>query len=138
MSDLEPELEDEVRRLLLEGRTIDAIKRLREATGMSLADAKALAEDPDLRSRHVPTAGPGKGLSARVQGLLRQGQTVDAVKALREERGMGLKDAHDEVQAYLDRHPEIRRLNPRSRAGPMVIAAVFIVAALLAWFLVRG
>ena len=137
MAELDPEVRDEVRRLLVEGRKIDAIKRLREVTGMGLAEAKLLADDPDLRSRRKPPPGSGKGLTARAQGLLRQGKMIEAVKALREERGIGLKDAHDEVQTYLDQHPDIRRLNRRTRVAPLVIAAI-VGAALLAWLLVRG
>src|SRR5262245_38996583 len=45
-----PELEAEVRGLIGQGHTIAAIKRLREATGWGLADAK-MCVDRDLEGR---------------------------------------------------------------------------------------
>ena len=43
------------------------------------------------------------GLSAEVRQLADAGQKIEAIKVHREQTGLGLKDAKDAVEAYLDR-----------------------------------
>jgi ribosomal protein L7/L12 len=45
--DIDPTVLDEVRKLSERGQTIEAIKRLREATGLGLAEAKEIVESLD-------------------------------------------------------------------------------------------
>lgn len=45
--DIDPAVLDEVRRLSESGQKIEAIKRLREATGLGLAEAKDIVESLD-------------------------------------------------------------------------------------------
>ena len=45
--DIDPGVFAEIRKLSDSGRTIDAIKRLREATGLGLAEAKDIVESLD-------------------------------------------------------------------------------------------
>ncbi|MEM9303280.1 MAG: hypothetical protein AAGE01_14290 [Pseudomonadota bacterium] len=140
------ELPPEVVRHLRDGRWIQAIKALREHLDVDLASAKNIIDGyrhgdgpPDLPSAPPPSSGyqtrqQHHALPARVVGLLHSGQKIEAIKRLREERGLGLKDAHDQVQAYLGRHPELARLNPSGGGRFLVIAAVVIVVvAYVAW-----
>lgn len=87
----------EVRAAWDAGRKIEAIKLLREATGLGLAEAKALLE----RGASVagPAYTPGQPLPATVRAALDAGNTVDAIRRMREATGLGLKEAKDVVEA---------------------------------------
>ena len=43
------------------------------------------------------------GLSAEARALADRGEKIMAIKAYRDQTGVGLKDAKDAVEAYLDR-----------------------------------
>jgi len=94
--------------LIREGRKIEAIKLLRETTGIGLKEAKEeidrLSKDmsgqalsPALSGSGGP--GPSGGLSKEVVDLAHQGQKIQAIKLLREQTGMGLKEAKEQVEA---------------------------------------
>ncbi|GAA1678277.1 ribosomal protein L7/L12 [Fodinicola feengrottensis] len=72
-----------------------AIKQLRQATGLGLADAKYLTEA--IAAGHRP---PERGiglaqpsLADRARGLRRQGREADAIRLVRDETGMGDPEA---------------------------------------------
>ena len=214
MRDLDPKLLNEVGELLAAGRKVQAIKRVREETGMGLAESKVLVDKlmparaqrapsirqsqsrpaalpaalesllgqgkkvdamtlfkevrklgfgealrqvqsfveqhPELRQRKASERSPsrpgpvqreampqrGRGLPARVQGLLRQGREADAARMLRKETGVGIQEARREIAAYIVKHPELRRLNPRGGNGAMWVA-VILTAALFSYFALR-
>jgi len=94
----------EVGRLLAHGRKLDAIKLMRERTGLPLAEAKEAVETMDQRpgaverpASLVATLRHAQEVSDAVQKLVAQGKRVDAVKLLREQSGIGLKEAKDLV-----------------------------------------
>lgn len=94
-----------IRRLLAEGKNIEAIKRVREHTGMGLKEAKdyveALAADPFLTPPSPETATttvPGDVEHAARQ-LLAEGKKIQAIKLVREHTGMGLKEAKEYVES---------------------------------------
>jgi ribosomal protein L7/L12 len=137
MEDLDPRLREEILRQVEAGKKIDAIKSLRDATGMGLADAKnlveALAAGGERTTDGVATDSSRSGaLPAKVQGLLHEGQKLDAIKALRSERGLGLKEARIQVEAYLEKHPELA-YSTSSGSGKFVTVAVVIVLAIAGW-----
>lgn len=80
------------------GNKIEAIKLLREATGLGLAEAKQLLEA-------VPAATMARGanadfaLPAEVRAALARGNKIEAIRLLREATGLGLKDAKDRIDA---------------------------------------
>jgi hypothetical protein len=45
----------------------------------------------------------------KAHDLLRKGRKIDAIKAVREATGLGLKEAKDAVEAYIARSPGLRR-----------------------------
>ena len=92
------ELPDDVIQALREGRKIDAIKRLRELRALGLADAKAAVEAWDGRDGHGGTT--TSELPDEVILALRHGRKIDAIKRLRELRGIGLKAAKEQVDAW--------------------------------------
>ncbi|GAB1508284.1 hypothetical protein JCM33774_03250 [Actinophytocola sp. KF-1] len=88
-----------VRELAAEGKPIQAIKELRQHTGMGLKEAKRYVDA--LGATGEPLAPPRDELSlaamARVRALLADGKTIQAVKLVREDTGWGLEQAKDFV-----------------------------------------
>ena len=97
--------DEEIRDLLARGKKIQAIKRVRELTGMGLKEAKDYVE----ALPHAPPLGqlvPGRGaqpLSREVERearrLLNDGGKIAAIRRVRELTGMGLKEAKDYVDS---------------------------------------
>jgi ribosomal protein L7/L12 len=102
---LPPDVLDALRR----GRTIEAIKRLRQATGLGLAEAKSLVDahvrgDAAAPPVHVPherrqKKDDGRVLPDAVMNALARGDTTGAVKLLRERTGLGLNEARKRIEA---------------------------------------
>jgi ribosomal protein L7/L12 len=98
---------DHIRQLVQDGKKIDAIKFVREQTGLGLKEAKDAVEaiergeSPDLKP--VAAAATTHGVSGvdlgAIDELLRQGQKIEAIKLYREQTGVGLKEAKDAVEA---------------------------------------
>ncbi len=102
----EPNTMVRVRELMARGEKIEAIKVLREATGMGLADAKAAVEMPGIAdaqdspepSAPAPAQLPAE-LAATVRGLLQRGDKIEAIKLVRERMQIDLKDAKELVDS---------------------------------------
>lgn len=97
----------EVGHLLGRGRKIEAIKLVRERTGLGLKDAKELVERLESGGETGEIqAGTRAGLPdadlGEVRRALGQGRKIEAIKLVRERTGMGLKEAKDFVES-LDR-----------------------------------
>lgn len=108
---MEQDLAQRLGELVVGGEKIAAIKLLREATGMGLADAKAVIDAVE-RGEQVPplvqqqvqqqnanrAADPGgDALPTEVRRLAEAGNRIHAIKMLREQRGLGLKEAKDQL-----------------------------------------
>ena len=85
------------------GRQIEAIKLLRQSTGLGLADAKQLI---DAHARGMPVSVPSgfdrpplRTLPSNVTQALQAGNKIEAIRLLREQTGVGLKEAKDAVDA---------------------------------------
>lgn len=128
-------LAQQISAMAREGRRIDAIKALNEASGIGLQAAKQTLEADDSVAgveralRGEPTPRVTVAASAEVRRLAAAGQTLAAIKQLRKETGLGLKDARDEVDK-LPRPPS----RPLPWKGLLWIAAVAVLA-LVAWLL---
>ncbi|SDR31953.1 ribosomal protein L7/L12 [Thermostaphylospora chromogena] len=90
-----------VRELVERDRIIEAIKVVREETGLGLAEAKRAVEavkagKPAPLPRPVPLS---PALTARVSELTGRGRVIEAVKVVREETGLGLAEAKRIVEA---------------------------------------
>lgn len=68
------------------------LKRLEKKLNLLLKHFEI--EDPDLVTVN--------GLTAEVRQLADAGQKIEAIKVHREQTGLGLKEAKDAVEAYLD------------------------------------
>jgi ribosomal protein L7/L12 len=94
----------EAGRLLAQHRKIDAIKLMREKTGLDLSAAKDAVETLEKfpASARAPssltaTIRRAEQTSEEVQKLVAQGRKVEAVKLIRDQTGLGLKEARELV-----------------------------------------
>jgi ribosomal protein L7/L12 len=111
---MQDDLAQQIGELVVGGEKIAAIKLLREATGMGLAEAKAVIDAVERGERLPPlaeqqvqqqnasrAADPGgdvllaDALPTEVRRLAEAGNRIHAIKLLREQRGLGLKEAKD-------------------------------------------
>lgn len=126
---------EELAALVRAGNKIEAIKRLRELTGLGLREAKDAVERIDsagaaqLLLQRMPAAPQGPvPIDADVRLLAQQGKRIDAIKLLRERKRMGLKEAKDALDAAVP--PPPMNLRP---LGWIAIA----IAAVLAYVLIE-
>jgi ribosomal protein L7/L12 len=97
----------EVQMLLAQGKKIEAIKRVRELTGLGLKEAKdyvdALQQEsappalPATATSDAPMAGAAE-FEQEARELLAQGKKIEAIKRVRELSGLSLKEAKDYVE----------------------------------------
>ena len=107
IADPAPDTITQVSALMAQGKKIEAISVLREATGMGLADAKAAMETLDagvaldgLATSSPPPAELPPELAATVRGLLQRGDKIGAIKFVRERMKLDLKDSKDLVDRF--------------------------------------
>jgi ribosomal protein L7/L12 len=85
--------------LARQGNKIKAISELMAATGLGLKDAKdavdAIAAGHDISEMLLPRQDVPADMAERARDLIAQGRKIQAVKLIREETGLGLKDAKD-------------------------------------------
>jgi ribosomal protein L7/L12 len=87
------------------GNKIEAIKIVREATGLGLKEAKEAVEryvpgDAPYRAPKRPSTG-GEAFPLEAVSALQNGRMIDAVKIVRAAHGVGLKEAKDAVDRYI-------------------------------------
>ena len=126
------------------GAVVEAIKLVREQTGVGLKEAKELVE---AWSRNVESpsesVGPGSVMPTAALVALQKGKLIDAVKAFREKNGGGLKDSKEAVERYLDKHPltnrQFREAASLERRRVATILMLILLAVLaLGYVLTRG
>ncbi|HEY3682623.1 MAG TPA: ribosomal protein L7/L12 [Streptosporangiaceae bacterium] len=123
----------DVQALLASGKKIAAIKRLREQTGMGLAEAKDVV---DAMAAGRPAPGPEQmrrrtiagaadraqqirrmspATRARAEAFIADRKLIHAIKAIREDTGMGLRDAKETAEAM---EAEMAAGRPAGGAAP--------------------
>jgi len=113
------------------GNKVEAIKRLRQATGLGLAEAKQLVDAHASRvsgkraststSTSTPSPLPANQLPAAVAEAIQRGSVIEAIRLLRDQKGMGLKEAKDALE-------RARPLAERSAGGPPEMFNLFVNA----------
>jgi ribosomal protein L7/L12 len=117
-ADLPDEAQAEISALLQQGQKIQAIKRYREQTGASLAEAKARIEAVEGQYRQGEPAPPSfvsptppesasaphvydlpDEVQAEIGALLGQGRKLQAIQRYREQTGAGLVEAKERIEA---------------------------------------
>jgi ribosomal protein L7/L12 len=137
-------LRDSVLAALQRGNSIEAIKLLRESTGLGLKEAKDRI-DEHLSGRTAPLATttlPGS-LPSAVLAALHQGNTIAAIRLLRQATGLGLKEARDAIDSFQSGNRiEPGKLSPgevvKSGIGIWLVAALAAVALLAYYFFGRS
>jgi ribosomal protein L7/L12 len=140
MSDAANPLPPDVLAALQCGNTIEAIKLLRASTGLGLKEAKDVI-DAHFQGKPMPGIGqsttPGTALPASVIAALQRGKKIEAIGLLREQSGLGLKEAKDAVDAY--QREQSPKLAPgevaRSGKGLWLLLAVALLV--LGYYLFR-
>lgn len=66
-------------------------------------------------------------LSPEAIAALEAGKKIEAIKVLREQRGIGLKQAKIEVDQYISEHPELNLQTTQSVGRVILIAVVVII-----------
>ncbi|GIH26744.1 hypothetical protein Aph01nite_50540 [Acrocarpospora phusangensis] len=93
-------VQERIRELFAEGRKVEAIKVLRQETGLGLKEAKTTAE-AIAAGRFIPTPPDRPGtndLAARVLELKAAGRTEQAIYLVRGETGM----THEQAEAFVN------------------------------------
>ena len=106
-------LPDDVLDALQQGQTIEAIKLLRTATGLGLKEAKDVIDAQQKgHPVTVPIASSIDQLPVSVLQAIQSGNKIEAIKLLREQTGLGLKEAKDAVEGMPRRQAEGTGLFP--------------------------
>ncbi len=100
-----PQWLESVRQLVQSGQKIEAIKIFRQHTGMGLKESKDAVEalaaglgvTTTIRSTQSSQLSPEA--SSQVMQLLRDNRKIEAIKLIREQTGLGLKEAKDIADA---------------------------------------
>jgi ribosomal protein L7/L12 len=137
-------LPPEVREALARGDALEAIRLLRRRTGLGLKEAKDVVDRGGIDDRaRFPAAAPmPSALPPAVVAALHHGDKIEAIKLLRTETGLGLKEAKDAIErsphdlraiASLPSPGEV----PRSPAVVRWLLAV-VVVALVVYFVAQA
>jgi len=128
------------------GNKIEAIKILREATGLGLKEAKdaverQMAGEPPFLQDQQRSGDVGAFPLAAVTAL-QGGKFIEAVRIVREAHGIGLKDAKDAVDRFVASEPLIRSRieavrSERRRNALLWGIALALVAGLIVYLLAK-
>lgn len=132
-----PEVLAQIRLAIREGNKIEAIKILRAATGLSLADAKDAIErierDPSA-TLEVPSPSPAVATLPAVQAALAAGNKIEAIKRYREAMHVDLKTAKDAVEKIARETPDLPpSVQVKKGCLGLVLACALPVAAFAVW-----
>ncbi|MEQ1859247.1 MAG: ribosomal protein L7/L12 [Chthoniobacteraceae bacterium] len=136
---LSPQQLAAIRAALAAGNKIEAIKLLREATGLGLAEAKEAVEkmERDPGATAIPAqAGTSATVPPAVRAALMSGNKIEAIRLYREAMGGGLKEAKEAVERIAQSDPSLPP-NVRTKGClGLVIGCAAPIAALAIWRLV--
>jgi ribosomal protein L7/L12 len=118
------------------GQKIEAIRIVREEQGLGLREAKDLVEAHERASQRVSG---GAALSGAAIAALQRGDQIEAVRIIRGELRLGLKDSKEIVDEYLRTQPGIASAvasGDRERLRRLIVRlAVLALLGLLAYVL---
>ncbi len=142
MAEFDESLPAEVLDALRRGQALEAIRLLRGATGMELKHARAAIDDYLRRHPRAPgSGGVGADRSPSRSQATGPASTIETIRRLREQTGMGRKEARDTVDAArLAAQASGHGLSPgevprTTELGRLILAIVVI--ALVGWLVYR-
>ena len=123
-------LPEHIAELIRHGRKTEAIKTLRLETGVDLKTAKEAVDrlDADPAFDPIPAL-KTEGISEDVLLLAWERQLIPAIKLLRQQSGLGLKEAKEIIE-QLPVDPGLPQPSARSAVVPLVIAGALLVIGL--------
>ncbi len=135
-----PDMPAAVKAALDRGQKIEAIKLLREATGLGLKEARDAVEHMEAGGSMPSVEQPAIGTDAgdEIARALAQGHKLEAIRLYREKKGVGLKEAKDAIEAMSpNRSPVTPGLSPGEvkGSGGLTWLTVAVVAAAIASYL---
>src|SRR5688572_12223687 len=92
-------LPDAVVAALRRGKAIEAVKLLRESRGIGLREALAEIARNANAMQGKQSAGASTALSGPVREALARGDKMEAIRRVRQETGLGLKEAKAAVES---------------------------------------
>lgn len=123
-------LPEHIAELIRNGRKIEAIQLLREETGIDLQTAKEAVDWLDAEPAFDPLpAFNVEDISDDVLLLAWERQLIPAIKLLRQQSGLGLKEAKEMVE-QLPVDPDLPQPSARSVVVLLVIAGALLVIGL--------
>jgi ribosomal protein L7/L12 len=124
---------------LQRGSSIEAIKLLRESTGLGLKEAKDII-DQHLKGNPapLPVAADQASLSSAVAAALESGNKIEAIRRLRKETGLGLKQSKELIESFKnERNPQSAGLSPgevRKSSGSLWFAVGLAALAVIVYY----
>jgi ribosomal protein L7/L12 len=136
---------------LQRGNLIEAVKLMRGTGGLGLQEAKqaldayqrskAPPSKPGAPPSDFPKAALGGTLPPNVVEALQRGNKIEAIRRMREQTGIGLKEAKDAVELFRQMHPRPDDPSPGevrgSDGGLRWLVILALVCLLGYWFFRR-
>ena len=118
---------------------IEAIKLLREQTGLGLKEAKELVDHHTQANTPATSGAVPETLPRSAAEALKQGSKIEAIRLLRQETGIGLKEARSLVEANAEQTQGVLSPGevPRSRVGAYWLVAFAILIAVIVYFVLQ-
>lgn len=91
------------------GNIIEAIKIVREDTGLDLKQAKELVERELKHDGRSSSSSPHSSMPINALVALQNGQLIDAIRHYLEHNKIGLKDAKEAIEDYLATNPSVHQ-----------------------------
>lgn len=136
------ELSREAIEALQRNKKVEAVKIVREQTGLGLKEAKDLVDAYEVNGVRESLAVSearrnATGIPSAAVDAIKAGRTIEAIKIVREHTGKGLKEAKDLVDDCIRRDPQLARSD--SNNTPLSVGGfgiVILIAALVVGYFV--
>lgn len=122
------ELMVRIRGLLVSDQKIEAIRALREATGIGLAEATQFIEAEATRLASRIEGSADAQFDQELLTLMQAGQKIEAIKQYRARTNAGLKEAKDHVEGLAARHGITARHKSGCFTAVLAIGLVLVLA----------
>ncbi|MEO8002822.1 MAG: ribosomal protein L7/L12 [Arenimonas sp.] len=129
------------------GNLIEAIKITRTGTGLGLKEAKDLVDayvaGTPIDAQAFVCEGSSQLPSAAISAI-ESGNSIEAIKILRAETGLGLKEAKDVIDTYVSRNPVAKSrsqtivIGESSQIGKIALIALLIAGVIVAVLAMTG
>ncbi|MCK9606639.1 MAG: ribosomal protein L7/L12 [Methylomonas sp.] len=133
MSSSKPTISEQAAAAANAGNLLEAIKQVREETGLGLKEAKEMV-DAYLRHGHAasPTGISHTEMPVAAMLALKNGLLIEAIKHYREHNHCGLKDAKQAVERHIDTNPLLKQqFQAAAKQSGMPFVNLLLVLVLL-------